>query len=157
MNNYIIKDGELYHWGIKGQKWGKRRYQNPDGTLTPEGEKRYARKEALKGKRDDVKNRQTMSDQELRAKVNRLQMEKQLRELTDEECNRGRTATKKWMSRVGNKSYETAEKIVSNAAVGIAGYAISAWVDNGFKTKGYKSKWSNTEAAKTVLNQFKKK
>lgn len=32
---------ELYHHGIKGQKWGVRRYQNPDGTLTAEGKKRY--------------------------------------------------------------------------------------------------------------------
>lgn len=32
---------ELMHWGIKGQKWGRRRYQNPDGSLTPEGRKRY--------------------------------------------------------------------------------------------------------------------
>ena len=28
---------ELYHHGIKGQKWGVRRYQNPDGSLTAEG------------------------------------------------------------------------------------------------------------------------
>ena len=32
---------ELYHWGIKGMKWGVRRYQNKDGTLTPLGKKRY--------------------------------------------------------------------------------------------------------------------
>lgn len=31
----------LYHHGIKGQKWGLRRYQNEDGTLTAEGKKRY--------------------------------------------------------------------------------------------------------------------
>ena len=31
----------LSHHGIKGQKWGVRRFQNEDGTLTPEGEKRY--------------------------------------------------------------------------------------------------------------------
>lgn len=30
-------NGELYHHGVKGQQWGKRRYQNPDGTLTAEG------------------------------------------------------------------------------------------------------------------------
>lgn len=33
----------LFHHGIKGQRWGVRRYQNPDGSLTPEGQKRYDR------------------------------------------------------------------------------------------------------------------
>lgn len=32
---------ELYHHGIKGMRWGVRRYQNEDGSLTPKGEKRY--------------------------------------------------------------------------------------------------------------------
>ena len=32
---------ELYHWGIKGMKWGVRRYQNKDGTLTAAGRKHY--------------------------------------------------------------------------------------------------------------------
>lgn len=31
----------LYHHGVQGQKWGVRRYQNPDGTMTEEGKKRY--------------------------------------------------------------------------------------------------------------------
>lgn len=34
---------ELYHWGVKGMKWGVRRYQNKDGTLTAEGKNRYDR------------------------------------------------------------------------------------------------------------------
>ena len=42
MSNYILASGgELYHWGIKGMKWGVRRYQNKDGSLTPAGKKRY--------------------------------------------------------------------------------------------------------------------
>ena len=34
---------ELYHHGIKGQKWGVRRYQNKDGSLTEVGRKRYSK------------------------------------------------------------------------------------------------------------------
>ena len=45
MNNsefYIVRDEEyLEHHGIKGQKWGIRRYQNADGTLTDAGKSRY--------------------------------------------------------------------------------------------------------------------
>ena len=42
---YKIKrsDSYLEHHGILGQKWGIRRYQNPDGSLTPEGKKRYSK------------------------------------------------------------------------------------------------------------------
>jgi hypothetical protein len=37
---------ELYHHGIKGQRWGVRRYQNPDGSLTPAGQKRREKRDA---------------------------------------------------------------------------------------------------------------
>ena len=33
----------LVHFGIKGQKWGDRRYQNEDGSWTPEGRIRYGK------------------------------------------------------------------------------------------------------------------
>lgn len=39
----LVRDGELYHYGIKGQKWGVRRFQNPDGSLTPAGKKRVSK------------------------------------------------------------------------------------------------------------------
>lgn len=32
---------ELYHWGVKGQRWGVRRYQNSDGSLTSAGREHY--------------------------------------------------------------------------------------------------------------------
>ena len=48
MSNYVIVGGELYHceelrhYGIKGMKWGVRRFENKNGTLTPAGKKRYS-------------------------------------------------------------------------------------------------------------------
>lgn len=94
-------DEELKHHGIKGMKWGVRRFQNADGSLTPEGRKRYgsgdlkeAQKKVEKGKAmvDGVKKTRVkaaekqhekkikddlskMTDQELRDIVNRLNME----------------------------------------------------------------------------------
>lgn len=38
---YYQNNNYLYHYGVKGQKWGVRRYQNADGSLTPAGQKRY--------------------------------------------------------------------------------------------------------------------
>ena len=41
-DDLVPSEGQwLAHFGIKGQKWGVRRYQNPDGSLTEEGKKRY--------------------------------------------------------------------------------------------------------------------
>lgn len=39
----MVYYGDLYHHGIKGQKWGIRRYQNEDGSLTAEGRERYGK------------------------------------------------------------------------------------------------------------------
>lgn len=55
-SNYIlttsgtfISADELYHHGTKGMKWGVRRYQNEDGSLTAAGKKRYSRDAREKG------------------------------------------------------------------------------------------------------------
>lgn len=62
----IYADESLAHHGIKGQKWGVRRYQNPDGSLTDEGRKRYGKslerkREKAEIKRDIYRGREAMA------------------------------------------------------------------------------------------------
>lgn len=162
-----MNDSYLKHWGIKGMKWGVRRFRNEDGTLTEAGKKRYSddaelgyrdkdtgalskeglarvgvvrnqsgnavggAKNVVQGvqKMHDIANPQTrnrynkrpnltqeemdkMSDKELRDLVNRLNLEQQYSQLTQDNVARSRV-------QVG---LEYAE-----AALTIAGGALSVW------------------------------
>lgn len=72
---YMRPDEELYHYGIKGQKWGVRRYQNKDGSLTPAGRKRQAKQEynaerkAAKAKYQSAKRDISGSDPDRNKKI----------------------------------------------------------------------------------------
>lgn len=73
-SNYIISDNggfvtadELYHWGIKGMKWGVRRYQNADGSLTAAGRKRYSNPDGTLNE----KGKKYYAEQETRLKKER--------------------------------------------------------------------------------------
>lgn len=78
----MVYRDELYHWGIKGMKWGVRRYQNKDGTLTSEGKKHYSQDHEDYTRAHTKKNVREMSDSELNARINRLQKEQQYERLT---------------------------------------------------------------------------
>lgn len=148
--NDSVSSDEIKHHGIKGQKWGRRRYQNKDGSLTAEGKRRYGdvtpeefdkkradertadvkrmkgAKSAMDGARGDAaaieryannkhskkqakaaKEREDeirekvykMSDEELKAAVNRLNMEERYTQVMQsrEYIDTGRSATEKFM------------------------------------------------------------
>ena len=84
---YVILNEELYHHGIKGQRWGVRRFQNADGTRTAAGKRRRAKEEPDLEKSLDpkvlYKNRDKLSDKELNDKLNRLKKENELKKLSE--------------------------------------------------------------------------
>ena len=127
------KTNDIWHYGIKGQKWGIRRYQNSDGTLTASGkrrqkkeEKRQAKEARKQAKQVDKeirqerayasKNRRSLSDEELVSRVKRLEQERKLKNLTDEDVATGRTAVKSFLK-------ETGRRVLTTAAIGAAVYA----------------------------------
>ena len=84
----------LYHHGIKGQRWGVRRFQNEDGTLTPEGKKRYdnddpvsAAKAALKKAKAD--QRAAKKQAKLDKEANMSELDKYKRDQKTKDAVRG--------------------------------------------------------------------
>lgn len=89
-----LLEGKLEHHGIKGMRWGVRRFQNKDGSLTPAGKKRYGSADAkvgssperskpslLRGKSGGAKKLSEMTDAELDAAIERMRKEQSYREL----------------------------------------------------------------------------
>ena len=129
----IKMENELYHFGIKGMKWGIRRYQNKDGSLTAAGKKRYSDSSSVN---DGIKD---LTDQELRDRINRLNLEKQYRDLTTPSGQKQVNKGKQFVTSV----LETSGK---NIATQLVTYGMGAAVNKLFKAnivnpkKGQKDK-----------------
>ena len=70
----------LAHYGIKGMKWGIRRYQNKDGSLTPQGRKRYSQDYADTAELRK-KSAEQLSDDQIRKLNKRINLESEYKRL----------------------------------------------------------------------------
>ena len=120
--NYYA-DNELYHHGIKGMKWGVRRTPAQLGhdtggidlqktkkkveaanTIVNESQninKKVSSRKQRKIQKQQVQNAKAMTDQELRERVNRLNMEQQYARLSTEQMSAGKVNVDRVLSEVG--------------------------------------------------------
>ena len=180
----LFSDSYLEHYGVLGMKWGVRRYQNADGTLTSSGKKRYssdakqdagarkkkilrtaagvalaagtayagykmykngtdpskiaaraaskamrtARKEAVKKMKDTVKNRHTLSEEELDKALSRVKKELELKRVTEENLSSGR-------SEVDSIIRSSGKKVAGTVLTGSMLYGIKYGLTGKFDAK----------------------
>lgn len=131
----LTSDGELIHAGILGMKWGVRRYQNKDGSLTPAGRKRYTNKDGslndagkkyfkdqrskLKAREEIVKNREKLKASEERLAAKRANLDSREKSLDNANAATAKSGKKgaKGTSEVTNKKAlsEMSDKEINDA------------------------------------------
>lgn len=91
---------EIIHYGIPGQKWGVRRTPEQLGRKTTSKNKKERYHEDYR-KTHDKKRLSEMSDSELRERLNRLNMERQYRQMNPSRIKRGRDALNTGLAVIG--------------------------------------------------------
>ena len=104
---------DLAHFGIKGQKWGVRRFQNDDGTRTPAGKKRDKVKEDndktksedhISSRKSKSKAPDGLSNEELKRLNERLQLEETYKKLTAEKMVKSESWIKQSIKSAGQQA-----------------------------------------------------
>nr|DAM67720.1 MAG TPA: hypothetical protein [Caudoviricetes sp.] len=142
---------ELYHYGTLGMKWGVRRYQNRDGSLTPAGKKRYAklnselnklRPGASKDRQSEYNKHAGVSDDELKARIARLKLEDEYSQLA---------------SKLNPKKVKDGESFVVKAGKYAAKSIFDAWVKKTFELDDQGKKKDGKQGKQDSSNKNDKK
>lgn len=180
-NNYMWSINTLEHSGVKGMKWGIRRYQNEDGTLTPAGRERYgvgdpkgesAGTESVAEKPKSYLDKYSKAEQTVRNanKLGRKKVQKAMKELDDDEMKRVTARMEleskynKFLEDEKEKNKSKARKILekaltdagSKAVSDIADYAVGSMVNKIFGTDINQRAANLNNAKKKRIEQEKK-
>ena len=122
-----LLEGKLEHHGIKGMRWGVRRFQNKDGSLTPAGKKRYGGAGAERDSTRETtkpssgssgtKKLSEMTDEELRSRLARLDMEKRYLDYMRHARPEAVSAANRLIEGIASESLKTASRSLITAAL----------------------------------------
>lgn len=135
---------ELYHHGIKGQKWGIRRYQYADGTYTPAGRKRYGVSQSS----SNAQRVATMMGMRVKDVVNTARTQVTGRQYVDTYLKRGTTFARIQTSKEFENFafYATYKKADSDKYMGLFGKNLTSRANSDAKRAEKTANASGSEA-----------
>lgn len=133
--NYAYSPNELYHHGIKGQRWGVRRYQNKDGSLTLAGKsKQKTRSQQIKEARAN-KSKYLEEYQTAKAKYySTPSNSKHFKEVQKVY----RESEKRYLDTISLAQKETGREVASKAIGTIGGLLLASLVAGGYTYVKYR-------------------
>lgn len=118
----------LSHHGVKGMKWGVRRSEAQLSRGRRRSSKNSSDRKEVSARRAAVRNRRTMSDADLKKRIERLKLEREFKSLTEDDIAPGRKCVSEILSVSG-------KKVLTMAAAGTMAYAVKAAMTKEFNSK----------------------
>lgn len=123
-----MNNAYLAHHGILGMKWGVRRSEAQLARARGHSSKPSDDKNEVAARKVAVKNRRTMSDSDLKMRIERLKLEREFKNLTEDDIAPGRKYVSEILSASGKKALTT-------AAAGAMTYAVKTAMTKEFNRK----------------------